>query len=78
MAFFKLSYVCPTFNLKKRIYIYITGFTGALGKAHIALGKGFVKCLIRQRALDKKVVGKVVYAECHLSSAGLTLGKIKH
>ena len=39
----------------------------ALGKAPIALGKGFAECRTRQRAAGKEPVGKGFFTECHIS-----------
>jgi hypothetical protein len=39
----------------------------ALGKAPIALDKGFVECRTRRRALGKEPVGKGFFAECQIS-----------
>jgi hypothetical protein len=37
------------------------------GKGHFALGKAFAGCSTRQRAADKKSVGKDFFAGCFLS-----------
>jgi hypothetical protein len=37
-----------------------------LGKGHFALGKGFAECRTRQRVHDKKLIGKDLFAECHV------------
>jgi hypothetical protein len=43
-----------------------SAWAGALGKAPIALGKGFAECNTWQRSLGKKIVGKAIFAECFL------------
>jgi hypothetical protein len=49
---------------------------GALGKAPIALGKGFAECRTRQRALGKEPVGKGFFVECHISGTWQSLCRV--
>jgi len=56
----------------------------ALGKGLNTLGQAFAECHTRQRAHDKNLVGKGVFAECFLSGTRQrlcqvpTLGKDKN
>ena len=53
-------------NIRYWIYV-LCRMSKALGKGQIALGKVFAECGTRQRTHGKKLIGKVLFAECLLS-----------
>jgi hypothetical protein len=60
--------VCPYKIYFKHNWIRrICRVPAALGKGTFAVGKGFAECSSRQSPLDKEVVGKGAFAECHVA-----------
>ena len=50
----------------------------ALGKGTFAVGKGFAECGSRQSPLGKEVVGKGIFAECHVAGTRQRICRVPH
>ena len=50
----------------------------ALGKGTFAVGKGFAECGSRQSPLGKEVVGKGIFAECHVAGTRQRICRVLH